>query len=381
MKKHIIIAWIVLFTVACNTPSEKKETVQAAPKAATESNSESVELSDAQLKTLDIKTGKAVQSDVHNQLKVNGFAEVPPENQYSISFPMSGYLRSNKLIPGTYVSKGTLMATLEDARFIQLQQDYLTVKSKLAYAEADYHRQEELNQTKSTSDKQFQQAKTDYESQKIQLRALGEQLRLIGINPEKLRESTMSRTVNIYAPISGYVNKVNVNPGKYVSPTDVLFELTDPSKLHLSLNVFEKDAQGLKAGQKVICYTNANPDEKMQATIHIVNRNIGDSRSVEVHCDFDQNYKGLMPGTFLNAVIQMDHSTANAIPEDAVVRWQNKYYIFVAQSSTRFLLQPVTTGKTTNGKIEITSPLPESDIVLVNAYALLMMLKNNSEEG
>ena len=38
---------------------------------------------------------------------------------------------------------------------------------------------------------------------------------------------------------------INVNVGKFVNPSDVLFELIDPSEIHLNLKVFEKDLDKL----------------------------------------------------------------------------------------------------------------------------------------
>ncbi|MBK9288336.1 MAG: efflux RND transporter periplasmic adaptor subunit [Flavobacteriales bacterium] len=73
------------------------------------------------------------------------------------------------------------------------------------------------------------------------LRSLGEQLRLIGIDPAGLNAESISRSAALRSPIHGWVSKVNVNIGRYVQPTDVLFELVDPKDIHLALTVFEKD--------------------------------------------------------------------------------------------------------------------------------------------
>ncbi len=67
----------------------------------------------------------------------------------------------------------------------------------------------------------------------------------------KLEKGEIQPTVNLYAPISGYVTEVNVNLGKYVSPTDVMFEIVDTEHLHAELTVFERDVPRLKIGQKV----------------------------------------------------------------------------------------------------------------------------------
>jgi len=120
----------------------------------------------------------------------------------------------------------------------------------MVYLEQEFHRQKELNKTQASSDKAAQQAETDYRTQQILISALKEKLQLIGINPAKLNESNISRTINLYSPINGFVSKVNVNIGKYVSPTEVLFELINPADIHLALKV-------LKRYREIICGSKA----------------------------------------------------------------------------------------------------------------------------
>eukprot|EP01034_Spumella_vulgaris_P006429 gene6429-8185_t len=83
----------------------------------------------------------------------------------SISVPLGGYLKTTSLLPGTHVNKGQILAVMEDQQYIQLQQDYLTGKTRIVYLENEYLRQKELNATKSASDKIYQQAESDFRSQ------------------------------------------------------------------------------------------------------------------------------------------------------------------------------------------------------------------------
>jgi cobalt-zinc-cadmium efflux system membrane fusion protein len=262
-----------------------------------------------------------------------------------------------------------------------LQQDYLTAKNRLQYVEADYNSQKGLNETKATSDKIFQQAQSDFNNQKILVSSLAEKLRLLGIMPETLNENNISRSVNIYAPIAGFVTKVNVNIGKYVNPTDVLFELINPDDLHVRLTIFENDASNLSVGQKLVCTTNSHPDVKYIATIHLITPNIGEDRTTEVHCHLDKYNKELFPGTYLNAAIELNNAKVTAVPEDAVVKWDNKYYLFSVEDKNKYKLIPVEIGTSNNGYIEIKSTLPVKAIVIKNAYTILMKMKNNGEEG
>ena len=104
------------------------------------------------------------------------------------------------------------------------------IKSKLNYARLDYQRQQSLNETKTTSDKVYQLASTEYETQRVLVTSLAEKLRLIGINPERLTESSISRRVAIHSPINGFVSKVHVNIGKYVQPSEISFRPPQPNQ-------------------------------------------------------------------------------------------------------------------------------------------------------
>jgi cobalt-zinc-cadmium efflux system membrane fusion protein len=380
-SNHLVILLCCVALFACTSTKKDKE-ITTDSKTVTNENvvADIVVLSPAQLKSANIISGIIEKNEMHKIIKVSGVIDVPPSNIVSISIPLGGYLKKTSLIPGTLVKKGAVLATLEDPSYIQLQEDYLTSKSKLTYLEADFNRQKTLSETKATSDKLFQLAKSEYESQKYMVKALSEKLKLIGLNPLTLNENNISRAVNFYAPISGYVTKVNVNIGKYVSPTDVLFEIVDPSDLHLRLTVFENDASNLKIGNKVTYYINNNIKEKHKASIIVFTPNINENRSTDVHCHLASPVKNLYPGTFANAEIELSNARVNAIPEDAIVKWENKPHVFLKVANDSYKLIPVETGLSTNGFVEIITPLGNQEVVTKNAYTLMMKLKNSAEE-
>ncbi|PTS97734.1 efflux transporter periplasmic adaptor subunit [Pedobacter sp. HMWF019] len=381
MKASVLIT-AILMTIfsSCSEQSKEDKATSGAKSESKKINNDVVELSAVQVKNAGILTGLPQEMEMHTTLKVNGVIDVPPQNIVSISIPMGGYLKQASLLPGQKVKKGALLAVLEDHQFIQLQQDYLTAKNRLGFLEVDFARQKELNSTKASSDKSFQQAKSEYLNQKVMLKALGEKLQMINIDPSRLNENNISKRINIYAPIGGYVTKVNVNMGKYVNPTDILFELINPNNLHLKLTVFENDAANLNSGQKVLCWTNKNPGLKYGATIHLITPNIGEERNTELHCHLDKLPKELIPGMFMNGEIQLDKAKVWSVPEEAIVKSDNKHYLFTEVESHIYRLTPVEIGKTMNGFVEVKSDLPSGQIVTKNAYTILMKMKN-SEEG
>jgi cobalt-zinc-cadmium efflux system membrane fusion protein len=376
MKSRLTYSILLAFLVACTSKVEKG----AAETKKSEAVSNVVSLTKAQLDIGKIAIGSLQTTKMQKIIKVNGFIDVPPQNMVSISIPMGGYVKQANLIPGEKVSKGAVLALLEDASYVSLQQDYLTAKSKLVFLEADYNRQKALNVSKTSSDRQFQLATSEYESQKYLVKSLSEKLQLMGIVPTSLNENNISKSISFRSPISGYVTKVNVNAGKYVTPTDVLFEIMDPSDLHARLIVFENDATALKSGNKVTFTVNNKLDKTYDAKVHLVTPNIENERTTEVHCDVVTANAGLFPGTFINAQIELNDVNVSALPAASIVKWQNKTYVFVERDSLTYEMVPVVAGMESKGMIEITSGISvDQKVVVANAYTLLMKLKNSSE--
>lgn len=377
MRNIFLIITTTLLLLSCGNNNQEKEveTVEQLP----ENN---LILTDKQYQNAGIEIGKMTIQTISPVLKLNGKIDVLPQGMISVSVPLGGYLKTTKLIPGMHVSKGQVIAVIEDVQYIQLQQDYLTAKSNLALAESEFNRQKELNQSKATSDKIFEQARANHQFQQVLVNSLEEKLRLIGLNPNSVSFQNISKSISIFSPITGYVSAVNVNVGKYVNPSDVLFELIDPENILLALTVFEKDINKLAVGQKVFAYTNANPEKRHLLEIGLIGQNISGQNSAEVHCHFIEFDKTLLPGMFMNAEIELTTNQASALPEDAIVRFENKQYVFVEKGDKHFEKTEVEIGNSENGYTEILNAdqLKNENFVVKGAYVLLMTLKNESEE-
>jgi cobalt-zinc-cadmium efflux system membrane fusion protein len=377
MHTRIGIVLFLFFLVACGG----KKTVNEQKEAAIVE--EVVELNAVQQKNAGIVIASPIRQSINTELKVNGIVEVPPQNIVSISFPMGGYLRSTRLLPGMQVSKGEVIAVMEDQSLVQLQQDYLMARQRLELLEADYNRQSALRKEDVNAAKVYQQALADFNSQKILCKGYTEKLQLIGIDPAALTTASISRTVPLRAPISGFVSKVNINIGKYVTGTDVLFELINPDNVYAALTVFEKDISKVVTGQSVRLSFVNDPFTIYAGKVWVITRNVDENRSALVHCDFDKQPRKLLPGMFLQASILIENRDALTVPEGAVVRFENRFFVFEQMAPEKFALREVKTGNTDKGVVELLvfpPGLEQKKIVTQNAYLLLSKLKNSSEE-
>ncbi len=376
MKNYIFLAIVISILASCRSKEEKAEIEES-------TTVNTVELTEAQHIISKIETGKIEQRNIASLLKVSGSIDVPPQNMVSVSIPLGGYLKSTKLLAGMHIVKGEVLAVMEDQQYVTLQQEYLTAKARLIFAEEEFIRQEELNKSKAASDKVFQQAQVEYTTQKVLVRSLSEKLKLIGINPETLNENNLSRSINITSPIDGYVSAVNANIGKYANPSDILFELVNPTDIHLALNIFERDINKLFIGQKLIAYTNSNPEKKYPCEIILIGKDLSHDRSAEVHCHFEKYDKTLIPGMFMNAEIEVQSSMAFVIPDDAIVLFEGKQYVFTESIKNKFEMQEVNSASNENGFTQISFPdnkdLSSQTFVTKGAYTLLMKMKNTED--
>jgi cobalt-zinc-cadmium efflux system membrane fusion protein len=371
MTQKILYIAIIVFASCQSAPKEEA----IAEKKTGEPPS--LMLTPAQVRNAGIEIGEMQLRKLSDEIVVNGVVDVPPQNIVSVSFPMGGYLKSTTLLPGLHVNKGDVMGVMEDQSLVQLQQDYLIGKEKLRYIEQEYQRQKELNENNVNAAKVYQQATTDYNSQKVMMKAMAEKLRLIHINPDKLSTDNLSRSVPLYSPINGYVSKVLVNTGKYVQPSDVLFELIDPSDIHAALTVFQKDVSRVAVGQEVELNFINDPAKKFRARIFLKTRNLDENRSETVHCHFIDQPKNLQPGMFLQSRIKTSPREVMSVPEGAVVNHLGKSYVFTSGSEGKFDMVEVQTGSKENGFIEIrNADSIKGLLVTQNAYALLGAMKN-----
>ena len=241
-----------------------------------------VELREDQIKLANIEMGAVEMQSLGSKLKVNGIISVAPQNLATVCMPMGGFIKNTSLIPGNAVKKGQVLAVIDNQEFVDIQQAYLEAKNRLVFAEADFKRHSDLFKDDVYSEQNVQQVTVDYKNLKALVKSLQQKLILIGIDPDQLREDNISSKVNLVSPINGFLKAVNVNIGKYVNPTEVLFEIVNNDRLFLVLTLFEKDADKVTSGQNLKFYVN-NETEDHEAVISQTGKSVGEDKTLMVY--------------------------------------------------------------------------------------------------
>ncbi|HQS22858.1 MAG: efflux transporter periplasmic adaptor subunit [Sphingobacteriia bacterium 24-36-13] len=395
LNKNISLAMLaLLFLAACSNKQESADndtTVDTAgnPKDTAATTAKQIIFTSEQYRLAGIATGAVEMRNLSNIIKLNGVIDVEPQSSAIVSAPLGGYLKTAGLLPGQAVRKGEVLATIENPQFVNMQQDYLESKGRLQYLEQEYKRQQKLREEDVNSAKTFQQVASEYKVMQARISGLEQNLALAGISRSSLRSGKITRTANLYAPISGYIKTSNVSIGKYANPTDVLFELINKDDIHLALDALEKDLGKIQVGQTVK-FSSANENNfNRTAKIFLVGKSTGDDRIIPVHCHIEKQHEnGLLPGMYVKAWIETGTEKQYAVPSEAIVQLEGKDYLIVqtGQSSTgyTFQLEEIKKGTEQEGYTAVTLPqdmnIEKTKVVVKNAYAILSALKNSEEE-
>ncbi len=378
MKHKLIHYTILLCTFACSKNPEVSDQKQ---KTAT-STLNQVSLTDAQIQLLDIQLGTVEKRQISGVVKANGMLDVPPKNLVTISAPLGGFVKYTELLQGMKIKKGQVLVVMEHPDYIQLQQDYLESKSQLDYLELEFKRQQDLAADNVNAIKTLQSSKSNYFSNKARVEGLKAKLKLVNINTADIEGGGIKNTISITSPIDGYVTQVNINIGMHVSSTDVMLKIVDTEHLHAEAQVFEKDLSKLAIGQTVRIRLSNETKERL-ARVYLIGKEITPERTVRVHCHLTAEDPSLIPGLFFSAIIETNEKLASVLPNEAVVNFNGKYFVFMVIDGDphRYEMFEIAKGLSEDGYtvVELPESSSKKSMVIKGTYALLGMLKNKEE--
>jgi cobalt-zinc-cadmium efflux system membrane fusion protein len=353
----------------------------AAPTAAPTppANPDQVTVGAAQVQAAGIELGTFERQNMTTEVQANGSVEVPPQNRVSITAVLGGYVQAINILPGQHVAAGTVVATLRSPEYLTLQQTYLQSKARVRFLSEELERQRILDVEDVGAKRKLQQARADYATEQATLRTTAAQLRLLGISVARLDAGAIVSSVPLTTPISGYVKAVNINPGQYVNPQDVLVEVLNRDDLHLELKVFEQDVTRVRPGQKILFKVqNAGRDEQFTARVFLVGKAFDDNaHTVRVHAHLEPERSDLLPGQFVAARIQTAGARVRTLPEAALIQAGELSYIFrrvgLDSGRTVFRRVKVSASQPQHGDVAVTilDPLPDTtQLVRRGAYFL-----------
>ncbi len=386
---------VSVFMSSCseNKVSEESASVETHE----EEHEEGLALTSEQLNAVGIQIGSIEQRNLSEVVKASGQLAVPPQNKADINVISGGIIRRINIIEGQFVNKGQAIATIENQELIRIQQDYLAARNNFTFVQAEYDRQSQLKAADAGTGKSFQQAQANFNAEKARITAYERQLQQLGVSAKRISTGNIVSQFPLLAPISGTVGKILIKTGSFVQPGTAITDITDNSRLHSDLLVYEKDLSKISIGQKVNYQLTNQEGFPISGEINGINKSFeNDSKGVTVHATVQNpSKKTLIPGMYVSALINVSNKVVPAIPVTGVVGSAGKSYIFVVEEEDKpdtskktgdpvhFRMVEVATGLSELGYIQIKllEELPKDvKVVTKGAFYLQSKAAGGSEE-
>lgn len=351
--------YILLFSLLIFSCGNKESAPETEKTEKTEKNTQ-IQISIAQFEKENMQLEMPTEHAFTTVVKTNGIIDVPPENKASISSFVGGYVTKIPLLVGDKVKKGQLVATLENTEFVEIQQQYLEISAQLSFLKNEFSRQKTLFDEKITSEKNFLKAESNYRSSLANYKGLRKKLEMMHINPNTLEAGKITASINLYSPINGFVTKVNVTNGGFVSATNPLFEIINTDHIHLELAVFEKDILKIKKDQKIRFKIPESSEKNFDATVYLMGTAINQNRTINVHGHItDQKNNNFISGMFVEASIIYKSQKEISLPKTGILKTASNYVglVFNRKTDTAYIFDKVNleTGLENENFIQITN--------------------------
>jgi len=364
-----VFAMVVFLTSGCGQQAPNEE-------SATEESGQFIQISHQQFENQKMEIGEVTIQLFEDAVKCNGFIAAPPNGIAQMSAPLAGIIATINCAPGDMVKKGQVLCTLSSNEFIVLQQEFAESSASLKRLKADYERSKALYNEKIGAEKDFLATESEYKAMLAKFQSLKLRLELLNLATGKIESGEFYATFPVLAPIGGNITSHDISLGQFIEQQKILFEIIDVSRAQLQLAVFENQIGKIKAGQKIIFNSSGSPDQLYDATLVSIGKTINpESRSIQCIAKINNPAStNFINHSYIEASIITEATEARALPTDAIVKAEGKYFVFVVQKTENqnYFLQKVQVnpGRISDKFTEIIDGETLKSVVISGVYNL-----------
>lgn len=270
-----------------------------------------------------------------------------PDEEVDLSFETSGKIIEINFEEGSKVSKGQLLAKVNDR---QLQAQLQRLVGQLKLAEDRVFRQNALLERDAVSKEAYEQVKTE-------LSTLNADIEIVKAN---------IALTELRAPFEGVIGLRQVSVGTYASPTTIVAKLTKVSPLKIEFGVPERYANQVKKGTNL---TFSMPGElnTFNAKVYATEASVAQAtRTLSIRALYPNSNGALLPGRYASIQLKKDEiQNALAVPSEAIVPEMGKDKVFAYRSGKAEPVE-VTTGIRTEAQVQILKGLQAGDTIIIS---------------
>jgi len=318
-----------------------------------------------------IKIAKADKAEISEAVNVPGRIEVQQNRLAKIGSPVTGRVSDIQVSLGQIVKSGQILAKVNSVELTQTQLIFIKAKQQIGLKTKAVVRAKLLFEADVISKAEMQRIEAELDSVTAEFDATEDQLEILGMTKAAIQNLSNSSTVNSYSDvtsrIAGIVISKHVNIGQVVQPADELFSVADLNHLWAVAEVPEQQAAFIQKDQEVTIDIPALEDKRVKGKIIYVGDIVNpETRTVLIRTEIDNSNQMLKPDMLITVTVQSKKVSKLAVSLAAVVRENDRSYVFAQTGPNKFRLREIEVGSRDGNMVSILSGIAIGETIVVD---------------
>jgi len=305
-------------------------------------------------------------------IRVPGVVEPDAYRTVEVTPIVSGTVISMSAVLGDQVADGAPVGRLRSPELTDEVRRWLTARAALDAVSRRAERTTQLAKIGAASREEVEAADADLVRASTEADTARARLVRLGLTEADLTGIAAGQTppeiIAVQAPAGGVVLRRSANPGQNVSQTDSLVTLADVHHVWVMADVFERDLDRMRVGQRVTVTSQAFGDRTWSGRVAYIDPELArDTRTARVRVEVDNPDAALRFGMYVLVGVQSQPAAPRVrIPRAAVQTLGAASVVYVESPGAplTFIERPVLTGDTAGENIEIRAGLSEGERVV-----------------
>ncbi|PVE08063.1 efflux RND transporter periplasmic adaptor subunit [Limnohabitans sp. Rim28] len=292
------------------------------------------------------KVADAAMSNIVPIQEVPGRIEANERQVTRIGASVTGRVTELLVEVGDRIKAGQPLARVASPELTQAQMAFLRAHSNAGLAERAVDRARQLFQADVIGAAELQRRESELSVARAEMRALSDQLKLLGIAGAPLEALRDQGALQSHAPIlatqSGVLLERKISNGQVVQPGDHLFTVADLGNVWVSGALPEQTARSVRMGQQVDIEVPALGNRQLSGRIIYVGDAVSpETRTVPFRTQVDNLSRDLKPQMLATMRIRGEATSELVVPQDAVIRESDRDHVYLKVGEGTFRFTPV----------------------------------------
>jgi cobalt-zinc-cadmium efflux system membrane fusion protein len=299
----------------------------------------SVQLSDAQRRTIGVKTAIVTTRTTPDELRLSATTALDPDRLAHVHTRFGGEATEVRASLGQKVHKGDILAVIWSKDLGEKKSEYIDARSQLKLNQEVLQKLESLFQSGAVPERSYRQAQRDVESSRIARDRAYRTLISWRLSKEEIAHIDQENdsqwpTELVRSPIDGTIVEKSLIPGELVDPSTNLMVVADLSKISIWAYAYEEDLMKVHPGERWNVTLKAVPGKTLTGTIRVVGAIVDPTQhTVTVQGTISNPGESLRAGMFATATLPVQNETLHVVvPTSALVDEEDKTFVYVQLS-------------------------------------------------